>query len=79
MNNNTYSLNAIRQLIDHYLENDGQCIEIEQGVLGYGKMLLYANNLKTCIVNEVYFNEWSSGHKVRFYNTTPKKYQKFVQ
>ena len=73
-----YSLKSIRQLIDHYLEKDGGSIELEEGVLGYGKLLLYGKNLKTCIVSEVYLNEWSSGHKVRFYKNTPKKYQKFI-
>lgn len=75
---NLYSLDAINELIDRYQRNGGEIFEIEEGVLGHGKLVLFGHKLKTAIVTERYVNEWSSGHSVRFYNETPKKYRKYT-
>lgn len=37
-----------------------------------------APGYKTAVVTEVYLNEWSSAHKVRFYNECPAKYAQAV-
>jgi hypothetical protein len=70
-----YSLKVIQQLIDIYVfEYNGQGITIDEGCLGYGKMLLVADGKKSVVITEYFINEWSSGHKIRKYNKLPKKY-----
>ena len=69
-----YTLQAIKSLIDRYIDQDGQVTEVKKGVLGYGTTILHGAKLKTAIIQEHYLNEWSSGHTVRFYNITPAKY-----
>lgn len=75
----TYTLKAVDKFIDHYLNKGGQVINIKEGSLGYGKLMLICDGLKTAIVNEVYLNEWSSGHTVRQYNKIPKTYKKLLE
>lgn len=75
---NLYTSKAVDQLINHYIEKGGEVTELEEGVLGHGHLLLHGAGLKTTVVKEVYINEWSSGHKVRSYNETPKKYEKLI-
>lgn len=76
-----YDLKSIHKLIDNYVnERNGSAITIKEGVLGYGTMILcYGENAKTFIINEVFINEWSSGHKVTAYNKMPKKYVKLIE
>lgn len=76
-----YSCRAVENLINEYREKDGEFFQIEEGSLGWGFCILYdwTGHLKTYIINEVYLNEWSSGHKVRAYNKIPKKYQKILE
>ncbi len=74
----TYTLEAVDRFIAKYIEKGGQIINIAEGSLGYGKILLIAEGMRSSIVNEVYLNEWSSGHTVRQYISLPKKYDKFV-
>jgi hypothetical protein len=69
-----YTIEACEKLIHHYIEHNGEIKTLEEGCLGLGKLLLTAPSLKTIVIQEVYINEWSSGHKVRIYKKTPKKY-----
>lgn len=69
-----YSTTAIDQLIQRYLDHNGEIITLEEGTLGYGLMLLIAPGYKTTVVKEVALNCWNSAHKVRMYNRCPKKY-----
>ena len=69
-----YSLEACQKLIDRYIGRGGEVEEIREGILGLGKLVLTGEGLKTIIIEEVYINEWSSGHTIRKYNKTPKKY-----
>ena len=73
-----YRLKEIDKLIEHYEQNGGECTEIKEGVLGYGVTVLTAEGLKTAVISERYLNECSSGHSVRLYNKTPKKYEMAV-
>jgi len=73
-----YSLSACENLINKYVERGGEVYTIEEGCLGLGLMILTGQDLKTTIIQEVYLNEWSSGHKVRMYNKCPKKYQEMI-
>jgi len=70
-----YSLKDCEKLIDKYIERDGEIRTIEEGCLGLGVVVLEAPNYKTVVIKEFYINEWTSGHKIRMYNKTPKKYQ----
>ena len=81
---NLYSCNAVEDLVNNYVVDErgnGEFFQIEEGCLGWGFCILYdwTGHLKTYIINEVYLNEWSSGHKVRAYNKTPKKYQEILE
>ncbi len=69
----------IDNLIANYLQKNGEVIQIEEGSLGHGFLILTGEKLKTTIVNEFFINEWSSGHKVRMYNKIPKKYQTLIE
>ena len=73
-----YTLEAVDSLINQYIDKGGQVVTIEEGVLGYGTLLLYGDGLKTSVVKEIYLNEWSSAHTIRSYNETPKKYKTFT-
>lgn len=75
-----FSLNYCENLINIYVnEFGGQITQINEGVLGLGDLILHgAEGKKTIVINEYYINSWSSGHNVRMYNTTPKKYQKII-
>lgn len=68
----------IYKLIDLYESRGGFYCQIEEGVLGFGKFILFGKGLKTAVFQETYLNEWSSGHKMRFYKKTPKKYKKYT-
>lgn len=69
-----YSLKACENLIDIYLQKGGEVKVLEDGVLGLGKVLLTGNGLKTIIIQEFFISAWSSGHKIKKYNKTPKIY-----
>lgn len=75
-----YSLKACEDLITKYVHQfNGQCTTIREGVLGLGTILLHgAPGKKTILINEIYLNAWSSGHKIRMYNRMPKKYSKLL-
>lgn len=76
----TYRLQDCEDLIDRYVnEMNGTATTIEDGCLGLGTVVLHdAPKKKTIIIREVALNEWSSGHTIRMYNKTPKKYQQLI-
>lgn len=78
---NIYSCESIQRLINHYTESGGQILQIREGILGYGDLLLYSQtgDLKTIVVRESFLNEWSSAHTIRIYNKCPKKYQRLIE
>ena len=75
-----YTLKSLEEYIAHYVnEYGGELSQIEEGVLGLGKIVLHgAENKKTIIITEYFINSWQSGHTVRKYNVMPKKYQRLV-
>lgn len=73
-----YSNEAVQRVLSQYSELNGEIETIQEGSLGYGLIVCYGSGLKTCIIREVYVNEWSSGHTIRFYDKMPKKYQKMI-
>ena len=74
-----YTCNAVETLEKQYQKIDGYTIyTLEEGVLGYGLMVLTAPGYKTAIVTEEYLNCWSSAHKIRMYSKCPEKYAAMV-
>lgn len=82
MNNSLYDSNQVENLINQYLSAGGEMIQIEEGVLGHGFIILYddgTNKLLQIVIKETYLNEWSSAHKIRRYKILPKKYLKLLE
>lgn len=74
-----YTCDAVRKLIDQYIENGGDVVEIQEGCLGYGLTICYGDGLKTSVIQEVALNCWSSAHTIRMYNSMPKKYAEMIR
>ena len=72
------STSAIENLTDKYINKGGQVVELVEGVLGFGTTICFGDNLKCCIIQEVFESSWSSTHTIRFYNEMPKKYQSLI-
>ena len=70
-----YGCYEIEKLFDAYDKVNGSIFEIQEGTLGYGISVCIAAGFRSCVIKEVYVNAWTSGHKIRFYNVLPKKYQ----
>lgn len=75
-----YTVSSVEKLIADYLEAGGQMLQMREGVLGCGDVLLYdeGGRLKTYVIREIALNEWSSGQTVRSYRKIPAKYQALV-
>jgi len=76
----TYSLKACEEFINKYInEHNGEALQIDEGILGLGVMLLHgAPNCKTFVITERCVSAWRSTHSLRAYNTIPKKYKKLI-
>ena len=74
-----YTLGACEEVINRYINAGGEVLTLEEGVLGLGLVVCFGESLKTCIIQERYLNEWSSGHTIRFYNKMPKKYAAMIE
>lgn len=73
-----YALEAVEQTVNNWIEAGGEISTVEEGVLGWGLTICHGEGLKTAVITEVYLNEWSSAHKIRFYNEMPKKYRQML-
>ena len=76
-----YDCGQVQKLIDEYTEKGGKTLQIREGSLGYGDLLLYDenDNLRTFVVREVFQSCWSSVHTIRGYNKIPKKYKRIIE
>lgn len=76
-----YTISSVEKLIANYLERGGQMLQMREGVLGCGDVLLYdeCGKLKTYVIHEVALNSWNSAQKVRAYNKMPEKYRKMME
>ena len=76
-----YTCDSVGRLINQYIEAGGEILQMSEGVLGHGDLLLYdtKGKLKTIVIHEVYLNPWSSAHTVRKYNRCPKKYKDLIE
>ena len=75
-----YDCTAVANINERYrreckkVHKEPDIITLREGTLGYGNMVLMCDGFKTAIIQERYLNCWSSGHTIRLYNKTPKKY-----
>jgi len=71
-----YTLSAVEDLINRYVERGGEVvIEIIPGSLGYGTTICFGDGLKTAVIQEHFENAWNSTHTITMYKKMPKKYQ----
>ena len=76
----SYTLKSCEDLISKYVnELGGECLEIREGVLGLGTILLHgAKGKKSILIKEVFVNSWVSTHIIRQFNKLPKKYSNLI-
>lgn len=79
MSRKLYTTAAVQSLIDFYTGRGGEVIQVDEGGVGLGTVVCIADGLKSAVINEVYLNEWSSGHTVTLYKKLPKKYAKMME
>jgi len=72
-----YTLAAVENLAAKYTEKGGTVVVTKEGTL-LDDMIMFGDNLKTTIITAVYLNTQSSTYTARSYNSTPKKYLKFI-
>lgn len=75
-----YTLKSCEDLITKYVnELGGECLVINEGVLGLGTILLHgAKGKKSILIKEIYVNAWQSTHTIRKFNKLPKKYSNLL-
>jgi len=76
----TYTLKTCQELIETYInEFKGSLLQLEEGSLGLGKLILYnGNGRKSIVIEEIFETSWTSTHKIRMYNKQPKKYKTLI-
>ena len=62
-----YSISSTQEFISSMIEKGWDCVELDEGVLGVGDLVLIAPDDKhyNFVIREVYLNEWSSGQTIR--------------
>jgi hypothetical protein len=75
----TYTNEAVQDLINAYVNRDGEVIEVVEGCLGYGTTICSAYGCKYAVIQEVFLNSWSSTHTIKMYNKLPKKYENLLE
>lgn len=73
-----YTLESVNNLINNYVNKNGEVLEVIEGVLGHGITICYGDGLKSSVIKEVFVNSWSSTHTIIMYNKLPKKYEKMI-
>lgn len=76
-----YNLETINKFIADLTDLDYQLVEIQEGTLGYGEILMLAPDEETMyhyVITERYLNEWSSAHSVRRVGKLSKRLQAAV-
>ena len=78
--NGMYALCAVEGLMQRCMDLDYEFIEVAEGTLGYGHMILLSHNpdYMNVEIQERYLNEWSSGHYIRKFNKISKRIQKLI-
>jgi hypothetical protein len=78
--NGCYALGTVEALMQKCMDLDYEFIEIAEGSLGYGHMILLSHreNYMNVEIQEKYVNCWSSTHYVRKFNKISKRQQKLI-
>ena len=74
-----YTLEAVNQTVNKWIEAGGEISTVEEGVPGWGLTICHGDGLRTAIITEVPLNSWSSAHTIRIYNKMPKKYKAMLE
>lgn len=81
---NLFDGNTAHAVIDMY-ENtlNGQVCSFGNSVIGLGNFVCLADNKKTCIIKEILIESplkttFNSYYTIKYYNKTPKKYEKYI-
>lgn len=75
-----YTTSSVSQFIERYVETGGWMHQMEEGILGHGKVILFSHPVwKSVVITEVAVDAWNSAHKIRHYHTLPNKYQKLIE
>lgn len=76
-----YTCTSIDNFISRYIEKGGQAYCTDEGVLTSGDWILFdaRGKLKSCIIKEVYVNDYSSVQSLRKYGKLPGKYVKMIR
>ena len=77
----TYSTSTITKAIE-FLENKGyEIVNVEEGTLGHGHVIAIAPDAShyNVEIQEVYLNEWSSGHTVRNFGKISARIAKLLE
>ena len=73
-------LETVEKIIGWYLDNNGSVTELQEGTLGYGKILCTGvENCPSILITERYVNEWSCDHTFRVINKLSKKLLKEME
>lgn len=75
---NLYTNEVVQNVIDKYIEKEGEILEVVPGCLGYGITICIGYGLKYTVIKEIFLNSWSSAHTIVMYNKLPKKYDKLI-
>lgn len=76
-----YTCTSIDNFISKYIEKGGKAYCTDEGVLTSGDWILFdtRGKLKSCIIKEVYVNDYSSAQSLRKYRKLPEKYAKMIR
>lgn len=79
--NRSYSLSTLEKLIDDASKSGYEIIQVEEGVLGLGHMLLIAPTpgYYNFEIREEYRNQWSSSNTLRRFTKISKRIQKLME
>ena len=78
--NGLYCLSVVEGLMQKCMDLGYEFIEISEGTLGYGHMILLSHdeNYMNVEIQERYINEWSSGHYIRKFTKISKRQQALI-
>jgi len=74
-----FKMEAVDKVYEFYQSKGGEVIILEEGSLLDGLVVCIAPGFRSCVIREVFLNEWSSGYKVRTYRKLPKNYEKLLE
>ena len=79
--NGVYTLSVAEALIQRCVDLGYELIEVEEGTLGLGHIILLSHDddYMNVEITETYLGPWSSGHKIRKFSKISKRIQKLIE